>query len=94
MVAFYKQTRKPIVGVYEASSAEQVRTGSAVILADDMRIVSFVEKPERPETRVIGACIYLFSHRTLLRTGEYIDQGGERDEPGNFIAWLCLHEEA
>lgn len=92
MVAFYNHTRKPIVAVYDARNVEQVRTGSAVTLDEDMRIISFEEKPKDPETNTIGACMYVFPYRTLLRTREYVDQGGKKDEPGNFVAWLCANE--
>jgi glucose-1-phosphate thymidylyltransferase len=92
MTAFYNQTRKPIVAVYDSKDAEQVRAGSAVTLGEDMRVLRFEEKPKHPETNTIGACMYIFPYRTLLRTRDYMNQGGKKDEPGNFIAWLCANE--
>ena len=29
------------------------------------------------------------SYSTTLRTREYLSMGGNRDEPGRFISWLC-----
>jgi glucose-1-phosphate thymidylyltransferase len=92
MVAFYKELAKPVVAVYEAQSIEQVRAGSAIILDKDMRIISFEEKPKHPRTNMIGACMYVFPYATLQKTREYIAQGGKKDEPGNFVAWLCANE--
>jgi NDP-sugar pyrophosphorylase family protein len=92
MVAFYNLTRKPVVAVYETKSLEQVRNGSAVTLDNDMRITRFEEKPKHPRTNMIGACLYIFPYQTLLRTREYISQGGKKDQPGNFVAWLCANE--
>ena len=92
MTALYDQIRKPIVAVYDLKDVEQVRTGSAVTLGRDMRILRFEEKPKHPETNTIGACMYIFPYRTLLRTRDYVNQGGKKDEPGNFVAWLCASE--
>lgn len=92
MTAFYRQTRKPIVAVYDSKDVEQVRAGSTVTLGKDMRILKFEEKPKHPESNTIGACMYVFPYRTLLMTRDYINQGGKKDEPGNFVAWLCASE--
>jgi glucose-1-phosphate thymidylyltransferase len=92
MVRFYGRVRRPVVAIFDAEDSNQIRRGSSVSLARDMTIVSFEEKPTRPTGRIIGACIYILPYPTLLRTGEYLSEGGGGDEPGNFIAWLCKKE--
>jgi glucose-1-phosphate thymidylyltransferase len=92
MVHFYGRVRRSVVATFDAEDSNQVRRGSSVSLTRDMRIVSFQEKPTHPTGRIIGACIYILPYPTLLRTDEYLSQGGESDEPGNFIAWLCKKE--
>jgi len=92
MVAFYSRVRKSVVAIFDAEDSDQARRGSTVSLDQDMRIVSFEEKPTHPTGQVIGACIYILSYPILLRTEEYLSQGGRSDEPGNFIAWLCKKE--
>jgi glucose-1-phosphate thymidylyltransferase len=67
--------------------------GSVVTLRSDNRVISFEEKPKKPTTTVVGACIYILPYESLLRTKQYMGIGGNRDEPGNFIAWLCRQEE-
>jgi glucose-1-phosphate thymidylyltransferase len=93
MLECYRQKRKAIVAVYHQKSLEEVKLGSAVTLGSDNRIVSFEEKPKKPTTTVVGACIYILPYESLLRTKQYLEIGGNRDEPGNFIAWLCKQEE-
>jgi len=93
MVDCYQQKRKPVVAVYHQASLDEVKAGSAVTLGEDNRIVNFQEKPKDPRTKLAGACIYLLPFSSLLRTREYVDEGGSRDEPGNFISWLCGQEE-
>ena len=93
MREYYRQKRKPVVAVYHQRSLEEVRLGSVVTLGNDNRIIRFEEKPKKPTTTVVGACIYILPYRSLLRVRQYLDTGGNRDEPGSFIAWLCSQEE-
>ena len=93
MVEYYQEKRKPVIALYHQRSLEEVRLGSAVTLENDNRILCFEEKPKRPTTTVVGACIYILPYTSLLRTRQYLEEGRNRDEPGNFIAWLCRQEE-
>jgi glucose-1-phosphate thymidylyltransferase len=93
MLEFYREKRKAVVAVYHQKSLEQVKLGSVVTLRSDNRVISFEEKPKKPTTTFVGACIYILPHKSLLRTKQYMGIGGNRDEPGNFIAWLCRQEE-
>jgi len=92
MIDFYREKKGPVVGVIKARSAEEVLRGSSVLLEKNMRIARFKEKPMKVETMLIGACIYILPYRTLSRTREYLQEGGDRDEPGNFMEWLCERE--
>jgi len=93
MLEYYRQKQKAVVAVYHQKSLEEVKLGSAVTLGSGNRVISFEEKPKKPTTTVVGACIYILPYESLLRTKQYLDTGGNRDEPGNFIAWLCRQEE-
>jgi len=93
MLEYYRQKRKPVVALYHQKSLQEVRLGAAVTLESDNKITNFEEKPKKPATTIVGACVYILPYGSLLRTGEYLDGGGNRDEPGNFIAWLCRREE-
>jgi glucose-1-phosphate thymidylyltransferase len=93
MISLYKRLRKPIVAVIPAESEEQVKRGSVVTLDSNMKIINFEEKPTHPTGVFIGVAIYLMPYRTLVRTQEYISEGGRNDEPGHFINWLCKRED-
>jgi len=92
MIDFYKEKKAPVVAVIKARSADEVLRGSSILLEKDMRIARFKEKPMKIETMLIGACIYILPHKTLLKASEYLQEGGDRDEPGRFIEWLCVRE--
>jgi len=93
MLDYYRQKRKPVVALYHQKSLQEVRLGSVVTLESDNKITRFEEKPKKPATTIVGACAYVLPYRSLLRIRGYLDRGGNRDEPGNFIAWLCRQEE-
>jgi glucose-1-phosphate thymidylyltransferase len=93
MMEYYRQRHKPVVAVYHQKTLEEVKLGSAVTLGSDNRIVDFKEKPGKPATTLVCACIYVLPFKSLLKTRRYLNTGGSRDEPGNFIAWLCKQEE-
>jgi glucose-1-phosphate thymidylyltransferase len=67
-----------------------VREYSAVETDARDRVVSFVEKPKEPRTRLaaIAAYVYRADHIRALRT--YLEDGGPADQPGNFVAWLHM----
>lgn len=92
MIDFYDQKKASVVAVTRATSIQEVVRGSSVLLDGDMKITHFEEKPKEPKSMLIGACTYAMSHATLLRTGEYLKDGGKSDEPGNFIAWLYVRQ--
>jgi NDP-sugar pyrophosphorylase family protein len=93
MFEYYQEKRRTVVAVYLQRSLNDVKLGSAVTIGDDQRIVNFEEKPKHPKTRLVGACIYMLSYKSLLRARQYLDKGGNRDEPGYFIAWLRKQEQ-
>ena len=93
MLEYYRQKRKPVVALYNQKSLKEVKLGSVVTLQSDNKIIKFEEKPETPVTTTVGACVYILPYGSLLRSKEYLDAGGNRDAPGNFIAWLCRQEE-
>ena len=92
MTKFYKEKNKSIVALYNQKTMREVKLGSVVTLDEDKKIIDFEEKPKHPKTKLVGACIYAFPYDILLKTQEYIDEGGNHDEPGNFITWLCKSE--
>jgi len=92
LVKFYHGKNAPVIGIYRASNIDQIRRGSAVILGDDNIILDFVEKPENPETDLVGAVIYAFPRRIRDRLREYSELKLQCDEPGRFIEWLHKKE--
>jgi glucose-1-phosphate thymidylyltransferase len=66
MIDFYKQKKAPVIAVIKARSMEDVVRGSSVVLEKSMKIAMFEEKPTKPKSMLIGACIYALPYGSLL----------------------------
>jgi glucose-1-phosphate thymidylyltransferase len=80
------------VAVYDVGKPELARLYGVVEVDESERILSFVEKPENPQSTLAATATYLYSreHARLVET--YLEEGNPPDQPGNFIAWLQQRE--
>ncbi|MCJ7506994.1 nucleotidyltransferase family protein [Candidatus Bathyarchaeota archaeon] len=92
MIRTFRGKSCATVGLYDVGNRELARQYSTAIMDPEGRIVDFREKPDNPETTLIGTCIYVLPQRTLSRLNEYLIEAADRDSPGRFIAWLCKRE--
>jgi len=79
---------KPIIALYDVGDAELAKLYGVVQIDDEVRIVDFVEKPERPASTLVSTGIYIFPKQVFEMIGEYLSGGGGRDRLGDFIQWL------
>jgi glucose-1-phosphate thymidylyltransferase len=79
------------VAVRDVGSLELASQYGIVSLADDGRILDFVEKPADPPSTLAATATYLYhrEHARLIRA--YLAAGQSRDQPGRFVAWLHRH---
>jgi glucose-1-phosphate thymidylyltransferase len=89
---FYSSKNAPVVALYDVGKIELVKMYSCVKLAEDNRIVEFVEKPTNPSSTMIATAIYMFPWRSFIKIKKYLEEGGHRDSPGHFVSWLCRNE--
>ena len=94
LVAFWqsKGDHTSAVAVRDVGSLELAAQYGIVSLADDGRILDFVEKPEAPESTLAATATYVFSRPHAHLIGAYLDAGNPGDQPGRYIAWLHRHE--
>lgn len=52
------------------------------------RVLRFREKPVDPDSPLAAIALYLLPPATAARVRQYLDEGGNPDAPGHFIAWL------
>ena len=76
------------VACYDCGDLELATQYGIVELADDDRIVFFVEKPADPPSTLAATATYLYAREHLPLIRRYLDEGNAPDQAGSFVAWL------
>lgn len=71
---------------------EYVKQLSNPHMDENMKITSFIEKPEHPTSSLIGTLIYIIKNSSLVHIADVIATG-RADRAGDFIAYLCEKED-
>ncbi len=85
---FCRGRTTPVLGVYDVGSLEQARKYGVVEVDDDGKILSFVEKPEHPQSTLIGIALYYYPRASLPLIRQYVAEGNNPDQPGRLVQWL------
>jgi glucose-1-phosphate thymidylyltransferase len=80
------------VAVRDVGSLELAMQYGVVDLADDGRILSFVEKPADPPSTLAATATYIFSREHARLIAPYLEGEHGSDQPGRFVGWLQRHE--
>lgn len=76
------------IAVRRISDRDLIKQYGVVVIDEDERISSIVEKPDEPQSDLAATATYVYhrEHAALLQ--EYLDGGNPPDQPGLFPAWL------
>jgi len=92
-VAFWRAMgRASAVALYDVGDWELARKYGIVELADDDRVVGFLEKPEEPPSTLAATATYVFHRDHVALVRRYLEEGSSPDQPGRFVAWLHARE--
>ena len=83
-----RETQTPVLGVYDVGSLEEASKYGVVAVNDTGQITSFEEKPEHPQSTLIGIALYYYPRTVLAEIRRYIAEGNNPDQPGRLIQWL------
>ncbi|MBO8182886.1 MAG: NDP-sugar synthase [Archaeoglobus sp.] len=91
-VEFYRKKRASATALYDVGDPElAARYGVAEV--DGERIISFIEKPEKPPSTLVGIGIYALNREAVKLLIDYVSSGEKHDNLGDFIAYLCRKTE-
>jgi len=76
------------IGLYDINDIKQATKYGVVGLGPDQKIVSFVEKPEKPQSTLVAMCFYYLPKNSLGLIGDYLLELGKSDTAGDYIRWL------
>ena len=89
-VALAKPHRpQPSIALWEAPSSADATQFGVVVRDRTSRITSFVEKSPQPPSREVALCVYYFPAAMGSEIARFLNEGGNADAPGYFIAWLA-----
>lgn len=87
-----KNTSCITVGVFDIKDKKEARHYGVVTLNRRGRIVKFQEKPARPESSLVGMCLYYLPAQKLGLIKEYFETSHSKDAIGVYINWLTLRD--
>ena len=85
---YFKGKNENVIIIDELPTLEQARRHGVVDLDKDSKIISLIEKPENPKSKLIAHGIYLLKKKSINKIKEYLDEGNNPDAPGYFLQWL------
>jgi glucose-1-phosphate thymidylyltransferase len=84
--------RASAVAVRDVGSLEIASRMGVVSLADDGRMLDFVEKPSDPASTLCATAAYIYHRSHLPLVGVYLSGEHSSDQPGRLVGWLRRHE--
>ena len=90
--AFARRRTAQIAFRRAPADARSSRYGEVTVDADG-RVVRFREKPLDPQSDLAAIALYFVPASTWGLLDRYLAEGGNRDAPGHFIAWLAQRSE-
>jgi glucose-1-phosphate thymidylyltransferase len=81
-----------VLAVHDVGDRELATQYGVVDVADDARVVGFVEKPADPQSTLCATATYLYARRHAALVSAYLAEGNPADQPGHFVAWLYPRE--
>lgn len=85
--AVFESTGCPLLAVRTVSRDGPSPYNETTVAADG-RVTRFREKPPDPGSDLAAIALYLFPAHVASLLARYLADGGNRDAPGHFIAWL------
>ncbi len=92
MVETFESVEENVVGVFRFDDESKLSRYGIVATDEDGRIVDFQEKPDDPPSNLVAMGMYLFPAEKLSLINDYLESGGNPDEPGWYITWLVEND--
>ncbi len=79
----------PCIGLYRLREKKNAFRYGVAKLNRHKEVVSFIEKPRKPQSKLVAMCLYYIPEALLGSVREYMrEKKGEADTTGGYIAWL------
>jgi glucose-1-phosphate thymidylyltransferase len=85
---FGRERDAAAIAVYDIGDLEEMKRLSSIGVDAESRLVTFEEKPEKPESTLAGIALYFYPRALLPMVGRYLAEGNNPDQPGRLVGWL------
>jgi glucose-1-phosphate thymidylyltransferase len=91
--SLFKEKQRSVVPVYDIKDYELAKHMGIVELDQNNKVVSFIEKPEKPKSTLTSTAIYMYPRKIKDALIDYLNAGGKSDKSGDFLEWLHKKDE-
>ncbi len=88
-----KKSPRGTIGLFDLKDKRTAKNFGVVSLDQEKRVVSFEEKPQNPQSSLIGMCLYYFPKDSLGLIRDYLNESKRADTSGEYIQWLFKKED-
>ena len=92
LINYYREKKGNVVALYDLKSIQKARSYGVAKVDEEMRIIDFVEKPEKPPSTLVSTACYMLSQEGVRGILTYLGAGENPDAIGFFIKWLIKRE--
>lgn len=80
------------IALHDIGLLEEARKYGVVKVDKNNKLLSFAEKPAKPESTLVAICLYYFPKEKISKVAEYLKQSKHKDAPGVYISWLVEND--
>jgi len=88
MMDLYHEKNADIISAHYVDEIETLQSMGVVELSEDLKVLSFEEKPQNPKSHYGVPPFYIYRKETIALIKQYLDEGNNPDAPGHFVPWL------
>jgi glucose-1-phosphate thymidylyltransferase len=85
---YYISNNMDSVIVKKYDDLEKIKSFAVAKIDENKIIIDLEEKPEHPKSDIVVYATYIYKKETLKLFKRYLEEGNDKDAPGNFVVWL------
>ncbi|GAA0359010.1 hypothetical protein GCM10008932_09600 [Alkalibacterium iburiense] len=89
---YFEEKETDCITSYHEENEAQLKRAAVVELDENQEVLSFVEKPDNPQSNYCVPAFYLYKKETLPLIKDYLEAGNNPDAPGHFVPYLIQHK--
>lgn len=88
IVEFFSKKKKNVIGLYDIKEISCAKNFGVLKIDDHGKIISFLEKPQNPESTLISTGIYIYSKDEIEKIYDYMKTNKPKEGPGYLIPYF------